>query len=250
MSEAKFVTVEDGVLKVVDDTKKGPEEVLHSEVMYYRFMDYFYTQTKHLDQLTPEGVSNLCRARAKYPSLISKTNVEVRSLFKALAKTINPATLLEIGAGRNPVFEDEPPTKMHYVLSDADNEVVVFHSENNSECYAFSGEICNLPSREDYFEMVIAVFVLHFPFHKNQLVELYKRLSSSGVIIANVYRRSTEARESLISEITETGFKIKKIVDSAKLCRDHEYWILGKSYAQLENCAIILKKLINQPQRL
>ncbi|MDY0834334.1 hypothetical protein [Pseudomonas sp. SED1] len=246
MNKAMFETVEDGVLKIVDNKQVGPEEIVHFEVKYYRFMDYFYTQTKHLDELTPEGVSNLCRARAKYPLLISKTNVEVRSLFKALAKKIGPATLLEIGAGRNPVFEDEEPAEMHYVLSDADSEVVAFHLESKSECYAFSGETCNLPLKKDYFEMVIAVFVLHFPFHKEQLTELHKRLSSSGVIIANVYRRSDEAREKLTSEIIETGFKIKKIIDSAKLCRDHEYWILGKSDAQLENCAITLEELIVQ----
>ncbi|MFG0359877.1 hypothetical protein [Pseudomonas sp. zbq_11] len=246
MNEAMFEIVEDGVLKIVDDTRKGPETTVYFEATYYRFMDFFYTQTKHLDELSPDGVRNLCRARAKYPLLISKTNVEVRSLFNALAKKVGPATLLEIGAGRNPVFEDETPSEMHYVLSDADSEVVAFHSERKSECYAFSGEICNLPAKPDYFEMVIAVFVLHFPFHKKQFIELYNRLSLSGVIIANVYRRSSEARERLTSEIIETGFKIKKIIDSANLCRDHEYWILGKSDAQLENCAVTLKELIDR----
>lgn len=243
MNESAFEMVVTGVLKTANN-KKGPPSIEYEGELYYRFMDYFYTQTEHLDELTPEGVSNLCRARAKFPLLISPINVAVRLLFKALAQNICPATLLEIGAGRNPVFEDDALEGMHYVLSDADREVVTAHSILDTECYTFSEKECDLPIKEDYFEMVIAVFVLHFPFHKIQLFELYRRLKHSGVIIANVYRRSPEARLKLTLEMEESGFKILKIQDAKDLCRDHEYWILGKSDAKMASCAIALEQLI------
>lgn len=243
MNEAAYEMVTDGVLKIANN-KKGPTCIEYDGILYYRFMDYFYTQTENLDELSPEGVSNLCRARAKFPLLISPINISVRLLFKALAQKIRPTTLLEIGAGRDPVFEAETLNGMHYVLSDADRDVVTAHSVLDTECYTFSEQVCELPIKESYFEMVIAVFVLHFPFHKIQMLELHRRLKPSGVIVANVYRRSIEARNKLTLEMEDSGFKILKIKDTKNLCRDHEYWILGKSDAQMQYCALTLKELI------
>lgn len=243
MCESEFEMVEPGVLKVKNNTK-GPKETVHKGIKYFRFMDFFYTRTEDLEQLSPDEVSNLCRARAKFPDLISQPNIEVRSLFKALALEISPSSLLEIGAGLNPVFAGTVTTGMHYVLSDADKEVVQTHSSTETECYIFSDAACILPCREGHFEMVIAVFVLHFPFYKAQLVELHRTLNDTGVIVANVYRRSSSARTQLASDIESSGFKILIIKDTKDLCLNHEYWILGKNEAQMENCASTLKKLI------
>ena len=159
MCESEFEMVEPGVLKVRNNIK-GPKETEYKGIKYFRFMDFFYTRTDDLDQLSPEEVSNLCRARARFPDLISQPNIEVRSLFKALAMEIGPSSLLEIGAGLNPVFAGTATTGMHYVLSDADQEVVQTHSSTETECYIFSDAACILPCQEGHFEMVIAVFVL------------------------------------------------------------------------------------------
>src|SRR3990167_1114184 len=207
MNESEFEMVAPGVLKIIKN-EKGPSETEYKGTKYFRFMDYFYIQTKHLDELTPEEVSNLCRARAKFPDLISQINIEVRSLFKALALEICPSSLLEIGAGRNPVFAATATKDMHYVLSDADREVVEYHSNTDTKCYIFSDAACALPCQEGYFEMIIAVFVLHFPFYEIQLRELYRSLKPSGVIVANVYRRSSEARikiDPMTSTLLESG---------------------------------------------
>lgn len=243
MSETDFKMIEPGVLKFIKN-EKGPSETEFKGTKYFRFMDYFYTRTKHLDQLNPIEVSNLCRARAQFPELISKPNVEVRTLFKSLALKIGPTSLLEIGAGLNPVFATSATNGMHYVLSDADLEVVKSHSSSDTDCYIFSDTACELPYQEEYFEMVIAVFVLHFPFYKVQLRELSRTLKPTGVIVANVYRRSSEARKQLASDIEDSGFKILRVQDTKDLCLDHEYWILGKSEAQMESCASTLKQLI------
>ena len=243
MSEFEFEMIEPGVLKVKNSIK-GPKETEHEGNKYFRFMDVFYTRTQDLDQLSPEEVSNLCRARARFPDLISQPNIEVRSLFKALAMEINPTRLLEIGAGRNPVFAGTASNNMHYVISDADHEVVKSHTSTETECYIFSETACILPCQEGHFEMVIAVFVLHFPFYKAQLSELYRTLNNTGVIVANVYRRSTNARLQLASDIENSGFKILVVKDTKDLCLNHEYWILGKSEAQMRACATTLEKLI------
>lgn len=243
MNEENFEMIEPGVLKYKKN-EKGPSETMYHGAKYFRFMDYFYTHTEHLDELKPIEVSNLCRARAQFPQLISRANSEVRSLFESLAIRIAPSSLLEIGAGKNPVFTVDAAQGMHYVLSDADDEVVKFHSSNDLDCYIFSDTACTLPYEEGYFDMVIAVFVLHFPFYKAQLTELSRTLKATGVIVANVYRRSTAAREKLASDIQKCGFEILRIHDSRGLCLNHEYWILGKSDAQIESCANTLKQLL------
>jgi hypothetical protein len=243
MNEEDFEMIEPGVLKYKKN-EKGPSETIYQGTKYFRFMDYFYTHTEHLDELKPVEVSNLCRARAQFPELISRANGEVRSLFESLAIKIAPSSLLEIGAGKNPVFTVNTAPGMHYVLSDADEVVVKSHSNNDLDCYIFSDTVCTLPYEEGYFEMVIAVFVLHFPFYKVQLTELSRTLKTTGVIVANVYRRSTAAREKLASDIQDCGFKTLRIHDPSGLCLNHEYWIIGKSDAQMESCANTLKQLL------
>lgn len=244
MTENDFEMVTPGVLKIVKN-EKGPADINFQGMKYFRFMDFFYTQKQNLDELLPEEVSNLCRARAKYPSLISPVNTTVREIFKSLAHSICPSSLLEIGAGMHPVFSTNAPEAMRYVLSDADSEVVAHHINVKTECYIFSEINCQLPLKEDDFEMVIAVFVLHFPFHKSQLDEIHKRLKSTGVVVANVYRRNPTSREVLLEEMKCAGFKVKQVSDPRELCANHEYWILGKQDAQIENCASLLMGLIS-----
>lgn len=243
MEQNEFTEVTPGVLKI-NSNRPGPDDVTYKGTKYYRFMDYFYTQDENLDEMTLDQVSNLCRARAMYPGLISSVNVKVRAVFKELANAMRPASLLEIGAGKNPVYEVNDSKPNRYILADADFEVVDYHCNLKSECYEFSREICRLPAFDNFFELVIAVFVLHFPFHQSQLTELYRRLSVSGVVVVNIYRRSAKSRECLTSEMVNTGFKVKKIHDANNLCREHEYWILGKQDADLEKCALVLQRII------
>jgi SAM-dependent methyltransferase len=245
MNENFLEEVETGVLKIKGDNP-GPEEVEYKGTIYYRFMDFFYVTNKNLDELEPEQVSNLCRARVKYPDSISVVNEDVRKVFKALAQALKPSSLLEIGAGRNPIFAPNEHKPDCYILADADSEVVTYHANLSIDCYEFSQNICELPYFDDFFEMVIAVFVLHFPFAINQLLEINRRLKVSGVIIANVYRRSSESREKLTQNMMDVGFKIIKIQDTDNLCRDHEYWILGKEHTSVQICASKLKDIIKK----
>lgn len=243
MNEILLQEVEPGVLKLMTG-EAGPDEITYKGTNYYRFMDFFYIQNKDFDDLAPEAVSNLCRARAKFPHLISDVNQDVRRIFKVLVQKINPTNLLEIGVGKNPIFGSTDAKPNQYILADADNEIVEFHKNSNNDCYNFSEQTCQIPSFDSFFDMAIAVFVLHFPFHINQIVEVYTRIKNSGVVIANVYRRDFASREKLTCDILSTGFKILKVQDSANLCRDHEYWILGKDDKDIQNCASILKNIL------
>lgn len=245
MEENAFCEVEPGVLKTIND-EIGPEAVGYKGRLYYRFMDFFYIRTKNLDELSPAEVSYLCRARAKYPHLISNVNEDVRRIFKEYARIINPFSLLEIGVGKNPVLGLADCKPKHYILADADQEVVAYHSSIANICYEFSRDVCKLPKYENFFEMAIAVFVFHFPFHTNQILELTTRLKPRGIIVANVYRRSAASRAALTDAIASAGLTIEKVQDYSNLCRDHEYWLLGKDCEQVKKCTSILDKIVNK----
>jgi hypothetical protein len=244
MSSELFREITPGVLKI-DSDERGPAEVEYENSIYFRFMDYFYIQNNNLDELTSEQVSNLCRARALYPHLITLTNDAVRNIFKVLAQAVKPHSLLEIGAGRNPVFKmGDSSTPDRYILADADPEVIDHYKNLSRECYNFSHDFCELPDLDNFFEMAIAVFVLHFPFYESQLLEIKKRLKPSGIVVANVYRRSNASREILTQGIEKLGFEIIKIQDPKNLCKNHEYWIFGEEKSSIENCANKLMEII------
>jgi hypothetical protein len=242
MSDRNFEMIEPDVLKVLG-YEKGPNKAEFEGKTYYRFMDFFYTCTPYLDELTALEVNHLCRARARYPDLISQTNVYVRELFKQVAVELAPRTFLEIGAGSHPIFYNHPQNCTGYIISDADPEVIQKLQNANNKCQIFSNSEYKLHVNNDHFELVMAVFVLHFPFYSNQLTELYRTMSPSGAMIANVYRRTIEAKNRLCTDIKEAGFKIQKIHDTKNLCIDHEYWIIGKDLKHLCNCAETLKRI-------
>ncbi|MCK9779836.1 class I SAM-dependent methyltransferase [Pseudomonas syringae] len=242
MNNRTFEMVEPNVLKVLG-AEKGPGETEYEGKTYYRFMDFFYTYTPFLDELSADEVNNLCRARAKFPDLISQTNIDVRKLFKQIAVELAPKTFLEIGAGSHPIFQSQPQNCTKYIISDADPEVIEKLRSFGNACQIFSSSECKLHFDDGHFELVMAVFVLHFPFYKNQLAELYRVMSPSGAMIANVYRRTMEAKNQLSSDIENAGFKIHKVHDYKKLCKDHEYWIVGKDLKFLHSCARTLNRI-------
>lgn len=242
MSDHRFEMIEPEVLKVLG-YEKGPDKAEYKGKTYYRFMDFFYTYTPYLDELTALEVSHLCRARASHPELISQTNIDVRELFRRVAVELSPRTFLEIGAGSHPIFYNEPQNREGFIISDADQEVIDKLGNENNKCQIFSSTEYELHFNNDHFELVMAIFVLHFPFYKEQLTELYRTMSPSGAMIANVYRRTIEAKERLRADMEEAGFKIHKVHDTKNLCRDHEYWIIGKDLNHLFNCGETLKRI-------
>ncbi|XFB05004.1 class I SAM-dependent methyltransferase [Azotobacter salinestris] len=223
--------------------ERGPGELDFEGQRLFRFMDCFYIRKQHLDELSPEEVKNLCRVRENFPGLIDPANSEVHALFARLIERIQPRKLLEIGAGTRPVLAEVPPY-MDYVLSDADRAVFSDTEGVGSNCHVFSGSEYKLPHSDSYFEMVVAVFVLQFPFYKEQIAELYRCLAPSGIVVANMYRRTELSRERLAGDFECAGFKLYKLPDIKSLCRGHEYWILGKDYESVMACGKSLEELM------
>ena len=229
----------DGVYKNID-AGLGPEKIEHEDRVLYRFMDRFYIRSETED-LTPVEVSELCRARASDPASIGKPDSVVQHLFKALVHQRRPKHLLEIGAGTNPILQVTDPllddAKMLYVKCDAD-------PGNTNGNHVFSGQNSSLPYDAEFFEMAIAVFVLHFHFYAEQIAELHRCLAPSGVFVANVYRRTPKSLERLSQSFVEKGFVVKTMLDPKGLCHDHHYWAISKDRRSAENAISELKVLV------
>lgn len=216
----------------------GPREIVHDGLTLVRFMDHFYL-TCSAEDLSPNQVTELCRKRQSRPEIISNTNSGVRQLIRKLIDHKKPESLLEIGSGSNPILTNEEHIKLgiDYVRADADPT----HASNEQD---FSGQNPGLRFENSSFEMAIAIFVLHFRFYTNQIDELYRCLKLSGIFIANVYSRSPESRIKLIETFKTAGFLLTQVLDSQRLCKDHEYWVIGKQLEYVDETSKLLQKLM------
>lgn len=210
-------------------------------VRFFRFMDFLYIPKEELDELSPVEVENLCRVRAERPHLITNPNNVVQNIFRCFIRRVGPLRLFEIGAGNCPILESDGP--IEYVASDADREIFKFKNADQNTCH-FSRDEWSLQFADGYFDMMVAVFVFQFRIYPRQISELYRCLASTGIMLANVYRRKMAARQALESELVNAGFKVMKLKDPRGLCRDHEYWLMGRSEEILFERAELLKPLI------
>ncbi len=219
----EILEIEPGVY-LSKDTRKSSDIIKHKEILLYRFMDSFYIEKENLEDLSPSEVENLCRARLKYPSLIGPANAKVKKIIENYVQIALPKKLFEIGAGKSPAIE-KPPTETAYTTSDADSEA---EYANEEKVLLFSANKCDLPYKDSSLDMAIAVFVFQFKIYKPQIEELYRCLKDDGLIIANVYRRKDASRINLETDFKTAGFNVSRIADPQNLCRDHEYWLIGK----------------------
>jgi hypothetical protein len=226
----------------ITGVQKGPDCIFYDGVVWHRFMDVFYLKKRCLDELSPQEVSSLCRARATYPQLIGPANQYVRELLRSLVLEISPQSLLEIGAGNQPLIQPAPDG-MRYVLADADLQVVNTHRFSGAECHHFSDCSPPLPSSIGGFDMGVAVFVFQFKFYCGQLAQLAQCMKDEGVVVGNVYRRTVESRAELKANIESAGFFVTVVDDVQRRCRDNAYWIFSKSLQSVENAAEKLKIL-------
>lgn len=232
--------VVEGVFKLFQGT--GERCIHHNGEFLYRFMDCFYIRKEHLYELSPDEVSNLCRARSLFPELITDVNDVVQSIFKKLVLRVSPTSLLEIGSGSRPLLSSPPPGFV-YVMSDADQSVIV-GSVNGAEFCEFSSTNSTLPYGDNYFDMVVAVFVLQFKFYEEQISELYRCIAPNGVFVANVYRRPPAAGNELCMQFESKGFNVLRIPDPQSLCSDHEYWIISKCKSRMHSVSSLLNALL------
>ncbi|WP_404344231.1 class I SAM-dependent methyltransferase [Vreelandella venusta] len=241
MQNGSLEVFANGVYKL-NSKEKGPEVISFENKLLYRFMDHLYVEKENLEDLTSDEVSDLCRARASYPVLIDEANSSVKKNFKEFIHRKNPQCIFEIGAGESPLL-DCVDTKVSYAVCDADASLLdkekkglVFHN--------FSFESPNIPFGDNYFDLVVAVFVLHFQFYEVQIKELARCIADDGVFLANIYRRKESGRVGLVQKFEQYGFYVFRLEDPQELCKNHEYWVIGKKEKNVESDVALFKSIL------
>lgn len=237
----KFTEVEPGVFQLKPGAQGGSIEYKDGKPLY-RFMDSLYIHEQNLHLLSPEYVTNLCRARSNNTDLIGGANHRVKEVFRKYLEIASPTIVFEIGAGTLPLMA-AAPSGMTYILSDADPKAADEISDGENFC-VFSRSDYKLSYEDNYFDLVVAVFVFQFRVYNQQIKELYRCIAKSGVILANVYRRPQDSRADLVKEFESFGFSVSILDDPEQLCKEHEYWIIGKSEDSNRTAADIFKSIV------
>lgn len=210
-------------------------------IKHYRIMDFFFTELP-ADELNLEQVLAICHERAKDKRCSSGANEKVKSLFSSFLENDQIKNILEVGAGDSPILgaQDIQQRKISdYVISDADNIyqcVTVVFGESNA--------LTRYPP--EHFDLVIALFVLHFKFYPSQITQIYEHLKSNGIFLANIYNRSDESRAKLIQDFRDVGFFVELMADPKPWCKDHFYLFAAKEKDSLILHMQRLSKLIDQ----
>jgi ubiquinone/menaquinone biosynthesis C-methylase UbiE len=226
------------------DRQLKPKTYLLNNVMLHRFMDVFYVDTPKLEELDKEKVKALCRARLKHYDDIDfgDTNDIVRQVIEDFVIKSDANKVLEIGAGAHPIISNID-SRITYILSDVDQDVVEFHNGKGFPCVLFS-ELDALPYPDGYFDIMISAFVFHFCIYKSQIREMARCLNKGGAIVSNVYRRDEESRTLLKNKFSEEGLLVERVKDPKEKCKGNEYWIICKENRCINDFSGLMKSIV------
>jgi SAM-dependent methyltransferase len=189
-------------------------------VMYERFMDRILLPVP-VELLTRHQLTVMNRARQRLLAEgAGAINNTVKNSMVEVVRRLNPDGVLEWGCGYTGI-SDELPTAS-YVAADADPQVVAALRRRNVPCLDAVSELDTLPVHG--FDLIVSVFVFHFHISPDQIGAMASALRPSGVLLANVYRRTEESRSILQGAFEAFGFVVSRRPDPHALCDHHEYW--------------------------
>jgi ubiquinone/menaquinone biosynthesis C-methylase UbiE len=205
-----------------------PQTVLLNDKTYFRFCDFILIPDS-TESLSQEQVSIVNQIRSDYFGTHPQfhTNNTVREKFQSMIDLLNPTTIFEFGPGSNPFTLANDNDKQFYYADFSSTTVDVLKSLGLN-CTLFGKEsMLNLPN--GFVDVIISIFVFQFDVSQTQVNELYRVLKRNGFLLANMYRRSVEARNKLLERFTSAGFSHCIVSDKSNICHNHEYWILYKT---------------------
>ena len=229
----------DGVL-FAEGPGSRPATVVVAGETHYRFHDFIYI-SKPLDELTEAQVLAVCSLRSSMSTSDQlKPNKIVRRHFELLTIAFDPGVVLEVGPGNRPLFRVDDQT-FDYELAELDEDIVCHLVNLGYSAYPFNGNAgLNIP--DNSVDLILALFVFQFSFSSYQVDELTRVLGQSGLIVANMYRRSTESRAQLQVMFTENGFNLEIVTLDDGIGYGHEYWLIGRKLDS-ERCALTIESL-------
>ena len=207
---------------LVDDP--GPRRLRHSGRRLFRFMDSIYLDrpSEKLDVATIR-VLNGVRRPLLGRSEVARVNTRVRGALAAGLRAAGVRRVLEWGCGYHPM--KGLLDGVAYAGLDIDPDVVDYARRLEiGPIHLADRDLSKIETMS--VDAVVSPFVFHFRIPARHIATMRRVATPSGLILANVYRRSPRARRDLENAFRDAGLRLLRRPDPARLCVDHEFWCL------------------------
>lgn len=188
----------------------GPPRVYIGRELYFRFMNFIYLP-QPLESLTPEQVKKICDVRLEHVDEL--VNYQFNSVIVdaitdcVMAKNAQHASslkALDFGCGSGLSSQMLLNRMPNLDLIGVDISEKAISSCQEQRIKAKLTELRGrLPFDTAEFDIVFAVFVMHFTIDMPTLRELCRVLRPSGLFVFNVYQRDIVG---LTEQLEEAGF--------------------------------------------
>jgi ubiquinone/menaquinone biosynthesis C-methylase UbiE len=196
----------------------GDPVVKIGEDIYYRFMHYVYLPQPP-ESLTTEQVIDICNLRLDYINELVDQNHNrhvvaaiVDCVAASLTNATSPIKALDFGCGSglsSKLLMEHIPS-LQIVGVDISEKAVIRSRQQGLMAFLTHPE-GPLPFEAATFDVIFAVFVMHFNIIVETLVELRRILRYSGKFVFNVYQRDIDG---VIEQLREAGFSSIDVWDS------------------------------------
>jgi SAM-dependent methyltransferase len=190
----------------------GPPMVSIGNELYFRFMNFIYLPQPP-ESLTPEQVKKICDVRLEYfDELVNyQLNSSVVDTITdcVVANYSNPVPSLKAldfgcGSGLSSQMLLNRMPDLDLIGVDISEKAISRCQEQNKNIRARLTALGEpLPFETAVFDLIFAVFVMHFNIDMQTLGELYRVLRPSGLFVFNVYQRDIDG---LVAQLDEVGF--------------------------------------------
>lgn len=202
-----------------DRTTKPPVIPINGN-MYYRFMNFFYLPQPP-ESLTTEKVVEICDLRLDHSELINYEHngrvVEgianyLLSIFPHLNSSETKKKALDFGCGSGLSLQllNKHFLGLDIVGVDISKKAIQCSQEQGLKTLLIEPDE-RLPFEAHSFDLIFAIFVMHFKIDLAMLSELKRILHPEGKYVFNLYQRKFDGVEE---ELLEAGFSTVEIIDT------------------------------------
>src|SRR6266702_218669 len=188
----------------------GPPVVSIGDDVFFRFMNYIFLPQPP-ESLTTEQVKRICDVRLEYFDELVNCQLNssvVDSIADCVAAKLSfPVPSLKAldfgcGSGLSSQLLLSRMPNLDLIGVDISEKAISRCQEQNIKAELTAlGE--PLPFETSIFDVIFAVFVMHFNIDMQTLGELYRILKPSGLFVFNVYQRDIDG---LMAQLEAVGF--------------------------------------------
>lgn len=158
---------------------------------------------------------------------IGTINLRVRTALAQGLRVIDAQQVLEWGCGYHPM--NELLGASGYSGTDIDPDVIAHNRRRYPEASWHEADRNLLGIESGTQDAIVSAFVFHFRLSRLHIYTMRRVLKPTGVVLANVYRRSPGSRRDLVNMFESAGLRVHREKDTHRLCVDHEFWCLTRN---------------------